>query len=313
MKKISTLLSASVLLSGGAFALDLPRTAGSDPRVTVVTYQPNDVTLIKTKRGAVTRIVLEADEKITDAVTGLSSRCAEDLDEWCVYSPVGSNTIVVRPKDKATRNNLELITNKRAYSLEFKALDAEADAPAKDSAKSKKEEEPHFRVTFQYPKNPETIRASAVAGLMSALDQIGPSLGSTANFGASSGANSGNTPEAILKLRPRDLRNTNYTMQVMPQGEDAKPSLVFDDGRFTYFEYRGSRQIPVVFVQTPDGEKRVNQHFESNFIVVHTSARQFTIRLGKAVVGVWNESFKPEGIATDSGTVDDNVVRDIKQ
>jgi len=114
-------------------------------------------------------------------------------------------------------------------------------------------------------------------------------------------------------------RNDRYTMQALPGGDIAVPSAVFDDGRFTYFEFRGSREIPAVFVHGTDGEqRRANFHFDTQreLLVVHSTAQRFTLRLGKAVVGIFNEAFDGVGVSTPTGTVASGVLRerkDIKQ
>ena len=112
------------------------------------------------------------------------------------------------------------------------------------------------------------------------------------------------SPSERLKLEPIDAVNGNYTMQVMAKGEDAAPSLVFDDGRFTYFEFLGAREIPAIFAYgSSDEATRVNWHVRPPYVVVQRTARKFTLRLGTAVVGVFNEGFDPVGIDTPTSTV----------
>jgi type IV secretion system protein VirB9 len=49
-----------------------------------------------------------------------------------------------------------------------------------------------------------------------------------------------------------------------------------------------------------------------NFVVVQRTARKFTLRLGDAVVGIFNEAFDRTGIETPTSTVSPAVVREIK-
>ena len=49
-----------------------------------------------------------------------------------------------------------------------------------------------------------------------------------------------------------------------------------------------------------------------NFVVVQRTARKFTLRLGNAVVGIFNEAFDRTGIETPTATVSPSVVREIK-
>lgn len=121
------------------------------------------------------------------------------------------------------------------------------------------------------------------------------------------------TPAQRLKAEGIEVRNTNYSKQVLERGEDAEPTMVFDDGRFTYFEFPGAREIPAVFAHGSDGQAtRVNWHMSGNFVVVQRTARKFTLRLGEAVVGIFNEAFDRTGIETPTATVSPAVVREIK-
>jgi type IV secretion system protein VirB9 len=106
------------------------------------------------------------------------------------------------------------------------------------------------------------------------------------------------------------VRNGHYSLQVLDKGEDAAPSLVFDDGRFTYFEFGGAREVPAIFAYgSDDAPTRVNWHMQGNLVVVERTARRFTLRLGDAVAGVFNEAFDPVGLETPNATVSAAVRR----
>jgi type IV secretion system protein VirB9 len=255
--------------------------------------------------------MLERDEKIEIPVVGLSSDCKSENDEWCISAIVGSNQIFVRPRDNASRNNMELHTNKRDYSFAFQVVDDSKGSRGKRADS----DVAFFRVVFDYPR-PKPLtenmsgadRAAAVDALLQRVDmsaarpipqQVDPDYGMT--------------PAQRLKAEGIQIRNTNYSKQVLERGEDAEPTMVFDDGRFTYFEFPGAREIPAVFAHGSDGEPtRVNWHMNGNFVVVQRTARKFTLRLGDAVVGIFNEAFDRTGIETPTSTVSPAVVREIK-
>lgn len=297
-------IAAALWLSGGAVhAAGVPMPGPDDPRVRVMPYTPMGVTQIKVRRGTGTRIVLAADERISDSAPGLSSDCKNPVDEWCIAAPNGGNQIFVRPRDNAMRNNLEVRTDKRDYSLEFIVMPDEV--PGKKSSPA---ETPYYRVIFDYPKppppeqDPEAIRKAVLMAVQAT------SLAPTGVPGTEKDA------RAQLKQQLPGVRNSSYTMQVLEKGDDAAPSMVFDDGRFTYFEFSGNREIPAVFAFGSDDQPtRVNWHMESPFIVVHRTARKFVLRLGAAVVGVYNEAFDQVGIDTPAGTTVDGVVREAKE
>ena len=77
------------------------------------------------------------------------------------------------------------------------------------------------------------------------------------------------------------------------------PTLVFDDGRFTYLRFPGNREIPAVFHVLGDGgETLVNARMEDDLLVVDRVSRRLMLRAGSAVVGLWNEAFDLDGRAT---------------
>lgn len=294
-----------------AHGATVPEPSPNDARIRIVQYKPNEVTVIRVQRGTITRIVLEQDERIEIPGVGMSSDCKSENDEWCISAIQGSNQIFVRPRDNATRNNMELHTNKRDYSFKFEVVDEVTISRGKRA----EAEVPFFRVVFDYPK-PKALteamtgadRAAAVNALLQRVDisaarpvpqQVDPDYGMT--------------PAQRLKAEGIEVRNTNYSKQVLERGEDAEPTMVFDDGRFTYFEFPGAREIPAVFAHGSDGQAtRVNWHMSGNFVVVQRTARKFTLRLGEAVVGIFNEAFDRTGIETPTATVSPAVVREIK-
>lgn len=292
-------------------AVEMPKSSPNDERIRFITYVENQVTAIRVQRGVVTRIVLAPDEKIDIASTGLSSLCDSPSDEWCIHAPPGSRQIFVRPRDGATRNNVEVHTDKRDYSFEFDVL-PDPDTKSVTNSKHSSEKKPaaFYRVVFQYPTPPDLIRASVVGGLLNMLDgnKGDKNLGTSA---PTSGAGNDLSPREILKTTIPKVHNTKYNMQVLKDGEDAAPTMVYDDGRFTYFEFLGAREIPAIFTYGSDGQAvRVNWHMEPPFVVAQRTARKFTLRLGNAVVGIFNEAFDATGIDTPNSTVSDVVKRD---
>jgi len=105
-------------------------------------------------------------------------------------------------------------------------------------------------------------------------------------------------------------RNWDYSMQIMEGSEEIAPSMVFDDGRFTYFRFPANREIPTLYYISPtEEEARINYHMEGDLVVVQRMGRRFVLRLGEAVVGVWNDAFDPEGVAAKDGTTINGIVR----
>lgn len=295
-KQLAMLLGALCALSSGARAAEVPAPGDRDPRVRYVLYKKDDVTEIRVRRGAVTRIVLEEGEKIEVAGTGFPADCKKDEHEWCVRADVGSNLVWVKPKDNATHNNLELRTNKRDYSMEFKVLaDGEPPKGKKALASETLVGEPFFRVIYTYPVQ---LPSAATMALLAAGNQA---------------AQEKELLERRLKQAPA-VRNDKYSKQVLEGGQDIEPEMVFDDGRFTYFQFPANREIPTIYYISPSGEEgRVNFHMEQpDLVAVERLSRRFVLRLGNAVVGIWNDAFDGKGVPAKDGMTVDGVVRVIR-
>lgn len=287
---MKNIVSAFVLLVGSvsAIAAELPEPGQLDSRVRYITYKYNDVTQINVRRGTVTRIVLGDDEKILLAATGFSAECSKEEREWCIRADKDTNQIWVKPKDGATYNNLELKTSKRDYSMEFRVL------PDSEKGKGEKQE-PMFRVIYRYPLDVSPMKMMQAIGgprepIISEKEII----------------------KEKLAARPTP-KNWKYSMEVLEGADNIAPSLVFDDGRFTYFEFPPNREIPAIFYIAPTGaESRLPFHVENGLVVVQRTGQRFVLRLSEAVVGIWNDNPNPETVATKDGVTVDGLVRDLK-
>ena len=298
------LLGLAVLAaSTAARAAEVPEPGSNDPRVRFVVYKPDQVTAVTVQRGSVTRLVLADDEHIAVAATGFSADCSKAELEWCVRADVGTNQIWVKPKDHATGNNLEVKTDKRDYSFEFKVLkDPVADRDSRHALRAEGlKAEPMYRVIFRYP-----MKAPPLPPGLLGLGSGGP------GFVPAGTDEKAIVAERIASAKPSP-RNWDYSMQVLAGGEEIAPTLVFDDGRFTYFKFPANREVPSIYYISPIGEEqRINFHMEGDIAVVQRMGRRFVLRLGEEVVGVWNDSFDIDGVAPVAGVTVDGVSRDIR-
>ena len=83
--------------------------------------------------------------------------------------------------------------------------------------------------------------------------------------------------------------NFNYTLS---GAEDTAPIKVFDDGQFTYLEFKDKNApIPAIFeVDKKGNEAIVNYQVSGTYIVLEIVAPQLTLRYGDAITCVFNES-----------------------
>ncbi len=196
-----------------------------------------------------------------------------DRDGWQVVANRGDHDVYLKPQLAAHDTNLEIRTDRHSYSFDLVVLPLKARFGNDDEM---------YRITFVYPDAQATKAKAAddAALVRERLDQ------------------------------PPVVRNTAYSMQVMPHSEDIAPTAAWDDGRFTYIRIPNNRRIPAIFqVADDDSESVVDRHMEADVIVVHEVARRFVLRLGDEVVGLWNDAFDVDGVPPADGTTVTGVKR----
>lgn len=261
----------------------------ADPRLRELVYDPQAVVTVPVKRGAVTLVVLDADEVITEVAAGLGGDCARPEAAWCVAAQAGGRHLFIKPKTAAgAANNLAIVTSRRSHSLRFEVL---ADSDPRP---------PVYRLLIKAPQAAAAARpmprdASPLAAL-----PILPLPATPA-------------PQQLVAERLQskpEVLNTQYTLAEGKQSQDIVPSLVFDDGRFTYLRFAGNREVPAVFHVLGDGsETLVNARMEDDLLVVDRVSRRLMLRAGSAVVGIWNDAFDIDGRPPGLGTTVPGVER----
>jgi type IV secretion system protein VirB9 len=196
-----------------------------------------------------------------------------DRDGWQVVANRGDHDVYLKPQLAAHDSNLEIRTDKRSYSFDLVVLPLKAKFGNGDEM---------YRVTFVYP---DEVKAQTHAETDAEL--VAQRLG-----------------------QPSVVRNTRYSMQVMPRSDDIAPTAAWDDGRFTYIRIPNNRRIPAIFRVAEDGtESVVDRHMEDDVIVVHEVAKRFVLRLGDEVVGIWNDAYDMDGVPPRDGTTVTGVKR----
>lgn len=276
-------ISAMALLVSAAQAAQLP-VSQLDPRIGTLTYQEGDLYRVATRRGYVTRIQLGRGERIE------APPRVGDKDGWIVDAQLGASDVYIKPKSNAFPTNLELVTDCCSYSFDLVVL---PDGPPGARAGHM------YRISFEYPVKPSAapapapVAAGEVKANLPAIDE-----------------------QELLEQRMSAAAapiNWRYSMQVQRGAQDIVPSEAWDDGRFTYFRVAGNRELPQVFRISADGEEnRVNKHIDGDLIVVHEVAQRWVLRLGKQIVGIWNEAYDVNGVAPRNGTSLEGVGRVLK-
>lgn len=288
MRTLSWLVVIACVALGGA-ATAAPEHA--DPRLRQVIYDSHAVVTVPVKRGVVTLVVLDTDEAITEVAAGLGSDCAKADSAWCVTAQPGGRNLFVKAKSSASAaNTLAVVTDRRTHSFRFVVLPDGDPKP------------PVYRLMV---KAPVGVVATSRIGLHDAASLVAlPTVPTPLP-----------TQEVVaerLQAKPQ-VMNTQYSIAEGTASQDIVPTLVFDDGRFTYIRFPGNREVPTVFQVLGDGsETLVNVRMEDDLLVVDRISRRLMLRAGSAVVGLWNEAFDLDGKPPGEGTTVPGVQRVLK-
>ena len=222
--------------------------------------------------------MLDADEAITEVAAGLGGDCAKPDAAWCIAAQPGGRTPVRQGQEHRRRapNNLAVVTDRRTHAFRFVVL---ADGDPK-------------------PAGLPTGRQGAAGARRSApaARAAGRSRGSRIRRRRRRRRRRSELVAERLQAKPQVV-NSSYSIAEGKDSEDIVPTLVFDDGRFTYLRFPGNREVPAVFHVLGDGsETLVNARMEDDLLVVDRVSRRLMLRAGSAVVGVWNDAFDLDGV-----------------
>ena len=266
-----------------------------DPRLREVVYDPQAIVTVPVRRGVVTHLVLGADEAITELGSGLGADCSKPEAPWCIAAQTGGRNIFVKPKSSAgAPNNLAVVTDRRTHAFRLVVL---PDGDPKPTV---------YRLVVRAPVQ----RPASAAAVRPAVHAMPPPVVAIPELPPSPSAQE--LVAERLKAGPQ-LLNAEYSIAEGSASADIVPTLIFDDGRFTYLRFPGNREVPTVFQVLGDGsEAVVNARMEDDLLVVDRVARRLMLRAGTAVVGVWNEAFDIDGVPPVDATTVPGVRRTVR-
>lgn len=293
MTRMSVLCASLLALSmNSAYANLQPVPAGADPHFQKAPFVA-DVYEVKVKSGAFLEIELSPGENDIHFAMG-------DRDAWTVKA--SGNVLALKPKAMQPDTNLKVwsSTSNRVYWFKLVSV----------NPKNKKEIEA-WHLSFDYPPDPPKLppappapNPAVVAAQLAAREErdIEHSLG-------------GGPPNVVDEQpAPRaraQVLNGNYGAI----GPDAlTPTSAYDNGEQTVLTFAPNNPLPEVFVKEEDGsETRVPHHMENDLMVIHRVARKFVLRHTGQVVCLINGSFSPTGPNSDTKTISDSVVREVRK
>lgn len=284
--KIKRLVFALAIaaISGATFAADIPQGSKFDNRIQYVNYNAGDVVVVRSIAGTGSRVVFSSNETILDVASGFSQGWEFSDRDNVLYikakSLKGENGMAPMPPEAGKWDtNLMVKTNLRLYDFDLHLL------PGSSSARVSANQKVAYRVEFKYPEEE--------AALAKQQEE---------------------KKKTQTKLDAEDEpRNWNYSMQIGDASDNIAPTMAYDNGRFTYLRFPNNRDFPAAFLVARDkSESLVNSHIDPakpDVLVIHRVSREMVLRLGNAVVGIYNDSFDADGIPANDGTTVPGVKR----
>jgi type IV secretion system protein VirB9 len=284
MKRL--LIAAAVCAAFSAQAVEVPQGSKFDGRIKYVSYNSGDVVSVNAYPGLGIQIVFAPHEKILDIASGFTQGW-EFMDRRNILyvkpKSIRSGETLFEPEAGKWDTNLLVTTSVRMYAFDLHLL-------SMAGSKATQQRNASYRVQFSYPED-EAAEARRKETL-----------------------------KRVDEGRKQPPVNWNYTMQAGKNSDSIAPSMAWDDGRFTYLRFPNNRDFPAAFLVGGDkAESIVNSHLEStkpggakDILVIHRVARELVLRFGDSVVGVYNESFDPDGLPTDTGATVPGVERTMR-
>jgi type IV secretion system protein VirB9 len=182
---------------------------------------------------------------------------------WQVAPNKQGNLLFLKPVEPKAHTNVAVVTNKRTYAFELVAVNLLAQI-----------DDMNYVVKFRYPQDEEAkVQAQLAAVAQQKQQEVVPDK----------------------KVDP-SAWNLDYTMRGKAE---VAPLHVFDDGSFTYFQFRERQDVPAIFL-VADGksESLLNYHVSGKYVVVERRGKQFTLRSREGEVCVYNEALWRQPTAT---------------
>jgi type IV secretion system protein VirB9 len=169
-----------------------------------------------------------------------------------------TNRIFLKPVEQSASTNMTVLTDKRTYLFELHAREAQ-DINDKD-------------MTFIYRFIHPATAGNDGTGGFNIVKHYSDSVP---------------LPDV---LESPEKYNFRYSISGT---EFIAPLRIFDDGEFTFFQFRNKNaDVPAFFITDSAGnEALINYRTRGDFIVVERVAERFTLRHGSDIVCVFNEAF----------------------
>jgi type IV secretion system protein VirB9 len=335
------MLTASVVLPLAwgvpALAGETPAPAGSDPRVRVIAYNPQQVVKLYAVPGATLTIQLAPGESVAglpvsdQTLLGTSEPAGPGTGPLAMaggpspseragagrgastdgnlFTAVRGNFVMLKPLRDLDPQPLFIIGRKtdpatgrevmRAYTFELSTREGPLTAEAPDT---------YYLVRFTYPEEERATLAAAAE----ARRQASAAAAATRRREQEDRQARERLVLAGTNAATPGVMNWNYDGQ---GDRDLSPAEVWDDGQSTFLRFPGNRRVPAIFSVLADGrEAAVNYSANpAGLITIHQTNGAFRLRDGSLVLCILNRAFDATGRNPGTGTTSPDVVREMRQ
>lgn len=173
--------------------------------------------------------------------------------QWRVTG--NEKNLYIKALQPNVKTSLTLITNKRTYQFEL--------VSTTDSSKRV------HKAYFQYPEVEEllTLNAKKIE-LLKSQDEA--------------------RIQDLNISQPISVESLNFTYKVTGEAS-FKPSVIYDDNKFTYFRLNGSQDLPAIFILAEGSKNKlipVNYTIKKDQVIVDRLANVFVLKIGSQEVRI---------------------------
>ncbi len=260
-------LSVVFIIPNNLYAQSTPVT--TDSRIRTLVYNPNEVYELKFYYGYQSFIEFAEDEEIEMISIG-------EAFAWRL-TPAGKR-LFIRPLEIAGHTNMTIISNKRTYHFDIRS--GEYDGKA--------DEELVYTIRFFYPQIGQPLPIPQLLTVPNPAPAPVKQQKTIIKTPFPEAKISDNLPGLIAR-NPENV-DLNFDFSLAGKAENIVPAKVYDDGKDTYFQFPNDNSvIPTISVVDSRGnEQSLSYIIRDGFVVVPVVGVQFTLRLGDALLCVYN-------------------------
>lgn len=255
----------------------------TDSRIRTLVYNPNEVYELKFFYNYQSFIEFSADEEIEMISIG-------EAFAWRL-TPAGKR-LFIRPLEIAAHTNMTIITNKRTYHFDIRS----------DEYSGKADEDLVYTIRFFYPQIGQPLPIPPQL----AVPNVAPRIPTIATSKITKVDELVRTPTPQTRVdepmpssieRNPENAELNFDYRVAGKSDDIMPLKVYDDGMETHFQFANDNLVipSINIVDNGGAEIPLTYVVRDRYVVVPTTARQFSLRLADGLLCIFNNKIINQG------------------